>query len=41
VIEDLQTEDAMRVFAQIPGATIYDFRHLKNRCDDVMAVIRC
>jgi trans-aconitate methyltransferase len=39
VIEDLQLQEAMDFFAE-QGAEIVDFRHLKGRADDVLALFR-
>lgn len=40
VIEDIQSEDDAKHFEIFKNSKIYDLRHIKNRYDDIMIVIK-
>ena len=39
VIEDIQNQEILDLFAAWPGAVIYDLRAIRNRYDDVLVVM--
>jgi len=40
VIEDLQQRESARLFVRFPGFRLVDFRDVKDRCDDMLVVMR-
>ena len=40
VIEDLQHRESAKLFVHLPGFRLVDLRDIKNRCDDMLVVMR-